>query len=62
MEKQSELVMVDIKSSREDEIIEMAKNADVIIANSPQVTRRVAEGLPKCKVIIRSRPHEGRQH
>ena len=54
MEKQSELVMVDIKSSREDEIIEMAKNADVIIANSPQVTRRVAEGLPKCKVIIRS--------
>jgi len=37
----------------EDEIIEAAKGADAILTSAAQITRRVMEALPKCKVIIR---------
>ncbi len=37
----------------EDEIIEAAKDADAILTGGAQMTRRVMEALPKCKVIIR---------
>ena len=47
----AELVGVDCTS--EDEIIEAAKDADAIITAGAQITRRVMEALPKCKVIIR---------
>ncbi len=36
----------------EDEIIEAAKEADAIIASGAQITRRVIEALPECKVIV----------
>ncbi len=36
----------------EDEIIEAAKDADVILMAGAQITRRVMEALPKCKAII----------
>ena len=36
----------------EDEIIEAAKDADVILMAGAQVTRRVMEALPKCQAII----------
>ena len=37
----------------EDEIIEAAKDADAILTGGAQMTRRVMEALPKCKVIVR---------
>ena len=37
----------------EDEIIEAAKDADAILTAGAQITRRVMEALPKCKVIVR---------
>ena len=37
----------------EDEIIEAAKDADAILTGGAQMTRRVLESLPKCKVIVR---------
>jgi len=48
----AELVGVDCAS--EDEIIEAAKDADIIITAQAPFTRRVIEALPKCKVIIRN--------
>ena len=36
----------------EDEIIEAAKDADVILMAGAQITRRVMEALPKCQAII----------
>ena len=44
--------IVDAVCVTEDEIIEVARDADVIIAGQAQITRRVMEALPKCKVII----------
>ena len=38
----------------EDEIIEAAKDADIILTSEVQFTRRVMEALPKCKLIIRT--------
>ena len=37
----------------EDEIIEATKDADAILTGGAQMTRKVMEALPKCKVIIR---------
>jgi len=36
----------------EDEVIEAAKDADVIIMGGAQITRRIMQALPKCKAII----------
>ena len=47
----AELVSADCAT--EDEIIEAAKDADAIITWGAQITRRVMEALPKCKVIVR---------
>ena len=47
----AELVGVDCVT--EDEIIEAAKDADIILTSLARFTRRVIEALPKCKVIIR---------
>ena len=47
----AELVGVDCTT--ENEIIEAAKDADAIITEGTQITRRVMEALPKCKVIVR---------
>ena len=47
----AELVGVDCTT--EDEIIEAAKDADAILTAGAQMTRRVTEMLPKCKVIVR---------
>ena len=47
----AELVGVDCVT--EDEIIEAAQDADVILTMGAQITRRVMEGLPKCQAIIR---------
>ncbi|MGB2815006.1 MAG: C-terminal binding protein [Dehalococcoidales bacterium] len=37
----------------EDDIIRVARDADVLLVVSAQITRRVMEALPKCKAIIR---------
>ncbi|GAI91243.1 unnamed protein product, partial [marine sediment metagenome] len=47
----AELVGADCTT--EDEIIEAAKDADAILTVFVQITRRVMEALPKCKVIVR---------
>ncbi len=47
----AELVWADCTT--EDEVIEAAKDADAIITAETQITRRVMEALPKCKVIVR---------
>jgi len=47
----AELVGVDCTT--EIEIIEATKDADAILTGGAQMTRRVMEALPKCKVIIR---------
>jgi D-3-phosphoglycerate dehydrogenase len=47
----AELVGVDCAT--EDEIIEAATDADVIITQGAQMTRRVMEKLTKCKAIVR---------
>ena len=47
----AELVGVDCTT--ENEIIEAAKDADAILTVGAQITRRVMEALPKCKVIVR---------
>ena len=36
----------------EDEVIEAAKDADVILVGQAPITRRIMEALPKCKAII----------
>ena len=50
-EVNAELVGADCTT--ESEIIEAAKDADVITTADAQITRRVMEALPKCKAIIR---------
>ena len=40
-------------AASEDEIIEAAKDADVILTSAAQMTRRVLQALPKCKAVIR---------
>jgi len=47
----AELVGVDCTT--EDEIIEATKDADAIITGGAQITRRVMEASPKCKIIVR---------
>lgn len=47
----AELVGADC--TNEDEIIEAAKDADAILTVGAQITRRVMEALPKCKVVVR---------
>jgi len=47
----AELVGVDCAT--EDEIIEAAKDADIILTSLATFTRRVIEALPKCQLIIR---------
>jgi len=44
--------LVDAACVTEDEVIEAAKDADVILAEGAQITRRAMEALPKCKAII----------
>ena len=45
--------LVEVDCTTEDEIIEAAKDADAILVVAAQITRRVMEMLPKCKVIVR---------
>ena len=45
--------LVKINCSTEDEVIQAARNADAIITRFAQITRRVIEAVPKCKVIVR---------
>ncbi|MBH77924.1 MAG: hydroxyacid dehydrogenase [Dehalococcoidia bacterium] len=40
-------------SSDEDQLIANVRDADVILVSSAQITRRVVESMPKCKLIIR---------
>ena len=40
-------------SSSEDELIANVKDADAILVSSAQITRRVVESMPRCKLIIR---------
>ncbi len=47
----AELIGVDCIS--EDDIIAKAQNADVIITGLGTMSRRVMEGLPRCKAIVR---------
>jgi len=44
--------LVEADCATEDEIIEAAKGADVIITRVAQITHRVIEALPKCKAIF----------
>ena len=43
---------VEVACVTEDEVIEAAKDADVIITYAAPMTRRVMEALPKCQAII----------
>ncbi len=43
--------ILEVACTTEDEVIEAAKGADVILGGA-QITRRVMESLPKCKLII----------
>ena len=45
--------LVEADCTTESEIIEAAKDADAILIIHIQITRRVMEALPKCKVIVR---------
>ncbi|GAH67008.1 unnamed protein product [marine sediment metagenome] len=45
--------VVGAECTSEDEIIEVAKDADAILTVAAQITRRVTEALPKCRVIVR---------
>ncbi len=45
--------LVDADCTTEDEIIERAKDADAILVQVAQITRRVMEALTKCKVLVR---------
>ena len=40
-------------AASEEEIIEAAKDADVILTSAAQMTRRVLQALPKCQAIVR---------
>ena len=56
-EQAEELVKVNaefvgIPATNEDEVIEAARDADVIIIGIASITRRVIENSPKCKAII----------
>ncbi len=44
--------LVEVVCVTEDEVIETAKDADVILMGGAQITRRIMEALPKCKAII----------
>ena len=44
---------VGASSTTEDELIEQVRDADAILVSSKQITRRVVESMPKCKLIIR---------
>jgi D-3-phosphoglycerate dehydrogenase len=39
--------------ANEDDIIEAAKDADVILTAAARITRRVVESLPRCKAVVR---------
>ena len=47
----AELVGVDCAT--EEEIIEAARDADAVLTGGARMTRRVMEGLPKCRAIVR---------
>ncbi len=42
-----------MSSSTEDELIAQVRDADVILVSAKQITRRVVESMPRCKLIIR---------
>ena len=44
--------IVEVPYTTEDETIEAAKDADVVLIGEIPITRRVMEALPKCKAII----------
>ncbi|MFC1899060.1 C-terminal binding protein [Chloroflexota bacterium] len=45
--------LVNVKcGNTEEEVIEAAKDADIIFMSGPQMTRKVMESLPKCQAII----------
>ncbi len=42
-----------MSSSTEDELIAQVRDANVILVSAKQITRRVVESMPRCKLIIR---------
>ena len=47
-----EAEVVEARCTTEDELIEVAKDADAILGGGRLFTRRVIESLPKCKVVV----------
>lgn len=43
-----------ISAASEDELIGHVREADAIIVSSARITRRVVEGMPRCKLIVRT--------
>jgi D-3-phosphoglycerate dehydrogenase len=41
------------RASSEDELIENLKHADAVLVSAAQITRRVIESLPRCKLLVR---------
>ncbi|MFC1958232.1 C-terminal binding protein [Chloroflexota bacterium] len=44
--------LLEATCNTEDEIVEAAKDADIILMGGARITRRVMEALPKCQAII----------
>ncbi|MGA2613978.1 MAG: C-terminal binding protein [Spirochaetia bacterium] len=51
--KKHEMDLIRADCKREDEVIELAKDADAVLVDMAPITRRVIETLKKCKVIVR---------
>ena len=45
--------LIEGNCASEDDIIEVAKDADALLVVKAQITRRIMEALPRCKVIVR---------
>lgn len=51
--KKHEMDLIRADCRRDDEVIELAKDADAVLVDMAPITRRVIETLKKCKVIVR---------
>jgi len=45
--------LIEGECATEDDIVKVAKEADVLLVTSAKITRRVMESLPNCKAIVR---------
>ncbi len=45
--------LIEGNCTSEDDIIEVARDADALLVVKSQITRRIMEALPQCKVIVR---------